>query len=236
MSAGHQSDFPHVRNAGTLNGEQFARRLQAEFRDAGVHFQPPTMSPMELASVATENLFEAAAPVAEGFFQVVGGVLGDLSGVDVSDRRQGLRGHRMPPQRVAGPRPGHALQELSSLVNEIGRTMNEVGRNLEPAMHESLQQLQQMQRAFGGNDAWPPPAGRGASLATLNATTAIIVHEGEGGGRDAGTNQCMVCLETFEQGEELRILPCIHRFHKVCIDRWLMQRSECPTCKNRIGP
>lgn len=214
MSAGHQSDFPHVRNAGTLNGEQFAHRLQAEFGDAGVHFQPPTMSPMELAGAATENFFEAAAPVAEGFFQVVGGVLGDLSGVDVSDRRQGARGHRMPPPRAAGPRPGQALLELSSLVNELRRTMNEAGRNLEPA---------------------PPSASRGASLATLNACTAVIVHVGEGGAPDASTNQCMVCLETFEQGEELRILPCIHRFHRVCIDRWLMQRSECPTCKNGIG-
>jgi hypothetical protein len=40
---------------------------------------------------------------------------------------------------------------------------------------------------------------------------------------------CSICLVDFEDGDELRqLLPCGHRFHRACIDRWLLKSS--PTC------
>ncbi|KAF8539706.1 hypothetical protein BDD12DRAFT_78808 [Trichophaea hybrida] len=42
-------------------------------------------------------------------------------------------------------------------------------------------------------------------------------------------NQCPVCLEDFEQGQEVRVLPCQHNFHPDCIDPWLLNVSgSCP--------
>lgn len=39
---------------------------------------------------------------------------------------------------------------------------------------------------------------------------------------------CGVCLLDFEAGDELRtLLPCGHRFHKECIDHWLLEASTC---------
>mmetsp|Transcript_93997 Transcript_93997/g.303593 ORF Transcript_93997/g.303593 Transcript_93997/m.303593 type:complete len:393 (-) Transcript_93997:192-1370(-) len=52
---------------------------------------------------------------------------------------------------------------------------------------------------------------------------------------EAGKN-CAVCLEVFTTGDQLRILPCLHRFHKRCIDRWLSQSPLCPVCKHSILP
>ena len=46
--------------------------------------------------------------------------------------------------------------------------------------------------------------------------------------------ECMICLQEFVEGEELRILPCLHRFHKTCIDPWLAQNDECCICKNCV--
>lgn len=46
--------------------------------------------------------------------------------------------------------------------------------------------------------------------------------------------QCMVCLENLSEGDELRTLPCFHRFHRECIDTWLGQSITCPVCKHSL--
>ncbi|CAG8485604.1 8148_t:CDS:2 [Paraglomus occultum] len=44
---------------------------------------------------------------------------------------------------------------------------------------------------------------------------------------------CVICLEDFQDGDELRQLPCFHQYHIKCIDPWLMQKSSvCPMCKH----
>lgn len=46
--------------------------------------------------------------------------------------------------------------------------------------------------------------------------------------------QCPICLLEFEDGDEIRVLPCegSHRFHKDCVDPWLLAVStSCPLCR-----
>ncbi|EEB17225.1 protein goliath precursor, putative [Pediculus humanus corporis] len=45
---------------------------------------------------------------------------------------------------------------------------------------------------------------------------------------------CAVCIEPYRVTEDLRILPCRHEFHKICIDPWLMEHRTCPMCKMNI--
>merc|ERR1719482_694072 len=42
---------------------------------------------------------------------------------------------------------------------------------------------------------------------------------------------CTICIEDFREGDVQRTLPCFHRFHSHCVDRWLQEHGTCPICK-----
>lgn len=46
--------------------------------------------------------------------------------------------------------------------------------------------------------------------------------------------KCMICFELFSKGDALRILPCLHRYHRTCIDEWLRRSCRCPICKHDV--
>lgn len=49
-----------------------------------------------------------------------------------------------------------------------------------------------------------------------------------------GRETCPICIVDFEEGDNLRVLPCEgkHRFHQECVDQWLLElSSSCPICR-----
>ena len=44
-------------------------------------------------------------------------------------------------------------------------------------------------------------------------------------------DDCIICLESFRQGDHARTLECMHTYHHACIKQWLDLRSFCPVCK-----
>lgn len=48
---------------------------------------------------------------------------------------------------------------------------------------------------------------------------------------------CAICLGDFEEGDQLRRLPCQHQqFHAACVDHWLSKAGRCPLCVADITP
>ncbi|XP_055527408.1 E3 ubiquitin-protein ligase goliath isoform X1 [Wyeomyia smithii] len=45
---------------------------------------------------------------------------------------------------------------------------------------------------------------------------------------------CAICIEPYKVTDVIRVLPCKHEFHKICIDPWLLEHRTCPMCKMDI--
>lgn len=46
---------------------------------------------------------------------------------------------------------------------------------------------------------------------------------------------CAVCCMEYAAEEEVRALPCLHFYHRECIDQWLLHHRICPICKHVVA-
>lgn len=87
------------------------------------------------------------------------------------------------------------------------------------AMQDGQLRPRGQQERSGG----PAPASR-AQVSQLPST--------HGSARDGN---CSICLEAMGVRSSVKTLPCWHRFHESCIDRWLGLHNSCPVCKTAVG-
>jgi hypothetical protein len=45
-------------------------------------------------------------------------------------------------------------------------------------------------------------------------------------------HSCSICLIEYVDNDILKYLSCRHYFHKECIDRWTVEKNNCPICRN----
>jgi len=86
--------------------------------------------------------------------------------------------------------------------------------------------------------AQSPPQGIDEGVIDAMSTTLTYgssSSSGDGSPATTEQQQCMVCFEDFAGGDELRLLPCLHRYHRECIDPWLAQNRHCPICKHDVS-
>jgi len=46
--------------------------------------------------------------------------------------------------------------------------------------------------------------------------------------------ECVICMIELEIGDPIRFLPCMHIYHKDCIDDWLLRSFTCPSCMEPV--
>ena len=47
-------------------------------------------------------------------------------------------------------------------------------------------------------------------------------------------NECSICQDNYNDGEEVTELPCKHNYHGACISKWLTQKNSCPVCRAEV--
>lgn len=73
-----------------------------------------------------------------------------------------------------------------------------------------------------------PHADHGEGLASGIAPAAGAAVAAANTSADEGLG-CSICTDDFEKGQDIRVLPCNHKFHPECVDPWLLNVSgTCP--------
>ncbi|XP_019453130.1 PREDICTED: uncharacterized protein LOC109354829 isoform X1 [Lupinus angustifolius] len=86
------------------------------------------------------------------------------------------------------------------------------------------------------------PGSLSLSMASLPAPESIVdsfplkSHKKVDAADDGNdTEQCYICLAEYEEGDQIRVLPCNHEYHMICVDKWLKEiHGVCPLCRGNV--
>lgn len=153
-----------------------------------------------------------------------------------------IRAHRHPerygPRTIAG-------RIRQSRAKGIARAMLETLPIVKFGDHEDLpaKPAEGAAGTGGARDIEMTPAASTDATADTAATgteegasvgTKSTPHDGT---TEDGTLGCSICTEDFTKGEEVRVLPCNHKYHPDCVDPWLLNVSgTCPLCRIDLRP
>ncbi|KAI3798116.1 hypothetical protein L1987_33385 [Smallanthus sonchifolius] len=107
-----------------------------------------------------------------------------------------------------------ALEAFNDM--ELPNSLLQVGREFNESDYEMLLALDDNNHQHGG-----------ATYAQINNLPQSTVQA-------ENLQECAICLEAPSVGETIRHLPCLHKFHKDCIDEWLRRKTSCPVCKSSV--
>lgn len=85
-----------------------------------------------------------------------------------------------------------------------------------------------------------PMDGKGADQKAIDKIPLLSYREpvSKCADEEAGEERdgCPICLGDFVSGDQVRLLPCKHQFHRGCVDQWLLVNATCPSCRASILP
>jgi len=142
---------------------------------------------------------------------------------------------------AGGPHRRHAREvaqssEVEKLPVELFVSEEELRGRTAAQLKEELRRLQRqadLRMKFSGGSA-ARDANRllssGGAMEKSELVAAVLAAHGGNSG-----STCSVCLGSYESGDRLRVLPCGHRYHVECVDKWLTEQSRtCPLCSKRL--
>ncbi|GAB4814091.1 hypothetical protein N2152v2_001137 [Parachlorella kessleri] len=153
-------------------------------------------------------------------------------------RQRGPGGQQQQQGRPGGGaarRPAGTQQERFERVTHLVQALpTEVYRSREELEGLSGGELKELLRKLGALKAGAGPA----AAAPLEKRELIDLLQS---GANSSSTSCPICVEDYASGDVLRALPCGHRFHLECIDKWLLSSTDysrppaCPMCNAEVA-
>ncbi|KAE9372159.1 hypothetical protein N431DRAFT_338950 [Stipitochalara longipes BDJ] len=171
-----------------------------------------------------------------------------------------IRAHRHPERY--GPRNGYAGRPRQSRAKGLARAMLETlpivkfgdpepvkpgNRDVElesgstNVHHAAATHLSTVPEANEDEEAKSPAVATRATDSNVESGLGAAQADSVASGKEAVTREgelgCSICTEDFKTGEDVRVLPCHHKYHPACIDPWLLNVSgTCPLCRHDLRP
>ncbi len=157
-----------------------------------------------------------------------------------------IRAHRHPERY--GPRTIIGGRGRQSRARGIARAMLDTlpivkfGDRLEPHATPKDPNTADVEMNNSPNKEQPRGDANSANDTNADADHPGHAHAAGGAAQHDGTDEeghlgCSICTEDFRKGEEVRVLPCNHKFHPDCVDPWLLNVSgTCPLCRIDLRP
>lgn len=120
-----------------------------------------------------------------------------------------------PDQETENPTSPRESRDRIILINPLTQGM--------VVIEGSSSSVDSLLRGLLNKDGQPP-----ASKASVESMPSVEMSEGE----DEGV--CVICLEEWEVGGVAKEMPCKHRFHGGCIEKWLGVHGSCPVCRYKM--
>jgi hypothetical protein len=120
----------------------------------------------------------------------------------------------LPPLAVEAAQP---TTQVGAVDSSTDRESKEPAIKVDPCHHET-------------------PSGADATVMHAKNSSESVVVTTAAWRSTARCTECSICIDDFEPGERLVVLPrCQHAFHKDCIRPWLLERQgRCPLCKTGV--
>lgn len=181
---------------------------------------------------------------------------GDSGGREPSQAQEHVQTQTFERQRHLDIESILKLPTMTYYDTNITATTNEQGENTEDEKHHEIEEIEENEEeeekveSIGNHNlewSWisvPKGVSSSESMISLEDMNAELgTHTNANANKDTilyKDDNCVICMETFQNGDRLRILPCNHRFHTTCIDKWLSGSFShedcitdiCPTCKS----
>jgi hypothetical protein len=206
-----------------------------------------TTSTNEASQTSTNNTPQPTTAVAMSILYSITGIITLLFLVIIATGA--IRAHRHPERY--GPRGGLPGRPRQSRAKGLARAMLETLPIVKFGDGETKPENREIELEEGSSEhhqhdvAAAAPVQNVEGEAQPNSTQESTAPEiGIGPDQNAHTHAegshleaqgesehlgCSICTEDFEKGEDVRVLPCNHKFHPACIDPWLLNVSgTCP--------